>query len=714
MRKPAGTIVVATIAALLGTGPAAPAEGHVLGDAATAKAGSYVVVLKQGDVHERAAALAARFGGTVTAEYRAAIRGFAVDDLGEAQARRLAADPSVASVEHNGRVTAAGTQTGPGWGLDRIDQPRLPLDNAFRYPNAGSGITAFIVDSGIKIEHPDFGGRASYGANYGPDGKYGPVDPTDCYGHGTHVAATVGGATYGVAKDVRLVAVRILDCRGNSTDASVLAGIEHVTRYAARPAVASLSVSLAGNKVAVNDALRASINTGVVWSVAAGNAGTDACLTSPGSVTEALVVGASTRTDDVAPFSNRGACVDFYAPGVDIPSAGIPDVQSIMSGTSMAAAYATGAAALVLSAHRAYNARQVHNAVVQSSVDGVLKGVPAGSPNRLLQVRQADPPQASGRLSTLYNPRFGTTEVYARSTDNHLIYAYYAQGWSGWTDLGGNLAGDPTAFSNPATGATEVYARTANNRIAYRRYVNGWSDWTELGSQTVSGNPQVIYNPRFGTTEIYARTSNNRLAFTYFVNGRWTAAWTDLAGALTSDPALIYNPRFGTTEAYVRNATGGVEYKYYSASWSAWLPLEGGMAEGATPSVLFNPRFGSTEVYIRTAAGELQYKTYTTAWSSWTSRPGATLASDPTLLYNPAAKTTEVYARTADNAVVYQYYASAWSSWIHLGAPFAGTPAVIFNPRWGSTEVYTRGASDGHTLYTYYTNGWSGWNDISA
>ncbi|GGM51176.1 S8 family serine peptidase [Dactylosporangium sucinum] len=736
MRRAAilGLATVAATGTALGAGLpawAAPAEGSIQGVARDAKANSYIVVLKDNAsaasadqakasaaVSASAKSLSAKFGGKVTAEWSTALRGFAINDLSADGAKKIAGDPSVAYVEYNSRAKKADTQTGATWGLDRIDQLNLPLNGSYTYPNSASNVTAYIVDTGIYVDHSNFGGRATLGPNYAEDGH---TNSYDCNGHGTHVAGTVGSTTYGVAKGVSLVAVRVLDCDGFGYASESINGINWVTSNAAgKHAVANYSIGFGGINKSVDAAIKNSINSGVTWAVAAGN-GDDygrplnACNYTPGSVTQALVVGATDSSDRTAYFSNYGGCLDLYGPGVDVTSTWYNGGYAQISGTSMATPHVTGAAALILSAHPNYTPGQVHNAVVQSSAINVVKNAPAGTPNKLLQVRQGDPIQVAGKTSTLYNPRWGTTEVYARSTTNHLIYAYYALGWSGWIDLGGNIQGDPSVFYNPDNGSTEVYVRNSDNTVGYRKYLNGWQNWGGLGQQKVAGNPQVIYNPRFKTTEIYVRTDANKLAFRYFANGKVSDNWVDLGGALTSDPGLVYNPRFGTTEAYVRNTDGGVDYKYYSNEWSKWNPLNGSVAAGANPVVLFNPRFGTTEVYVRAADNSLSFIFYATGWSKWaTPIAGTDLAGDPALLYNPNAKTTEVYVRKSNNQIQYLYYINSWNGWTNLQGSFSGNPAVIFNPTYGTTEVYARNQADGHANYKYYANGWSGWNDISA
>ncbi|MDX6644926.1 MAG: hypothetical protein QOK40_653 [Miltoncostaeaceae bacterium] len=263
-----------------------------------------------------AARLAQTFGGSLTHLYSHAVIGFSIR-LSEDSARALALDPLVALVEEDGVVRASATQTNPPWGLDRIDQRDLPLDDAYRYASEGAGVTAYVIDTGIRVSHQEFGGRASVGIDTVGDGQNG----ADCAGHGTHVAATIGGATYGVAKSVRLVAVRVLDCAGGGESSDVIAGVDWVTAQPGRPAVANMSLGSSGSDTALETAVRNSIADGITYAIASGNDNNDACNHTPARVAEAITVNASTVSDWKASFSNFGPCTDIFAPGSSILSA---------------------------------------------------------------------------------------------------------------------------------------------------------------------------------------------------------------------------------------------------------------------------------------------------------------------------------------------------------------------------------------------------------
>jgi subtilisin family serine protease len=381
-------LTVSIVVTISGPASAAVPTGNVLYEgSAKAVPGSYIVVFKDATlgadtVGPAASVLASRYGGAVQRSWGAAIRGFEFTGTALA-ARRLAANPAVAYVEQNQVYTTDVTQTGATWGLDRIDQRALPLSTTYTYSTTASNVHAYIIDTGILTTHTQFGGRASSGYDFVDNDS----DATDCNGHGTHVAGTVGGSTYGVAKGVSLVAVRVLNCSGSGTTAGVVSGINWVTSNAIKPAVANMSLG-GGASTTLDNAVSSSVSSGVTYAVAAGNSGKNACNYSPARVPTAITVGATDSTDAKPSWSNFGSCLDIFAPGVSITSAWYSSTTATntISGTSMASPHVAGGAALVLANNPSFTPAQVASALITAATTGVVTSAGNRSPNRLLFV----------------------------------------------------------------------------------------------------------------------------------------------------------------------------------------------------------------------------------------------------------------------------------------------------------------------------------------
>jgi subtilisin family serine protease len=352
--------------------------------------GSYIVVLDEkavgenltsGGVAGEANFLTGTYGGEAVDVYSSAVKGFSAR-MTEAQAEDLSEDPRVAYIEEDAVVRGAATQNGAPWHLDRVDQRALPMDSTFNYASDGTGVHAYIFDSGIRVSHSEFGGRASVAVDYMSDGRNGD----DCNGHGTHVAGLVGGATYGVAKNVRLHALRVLGCDNAGSVAKIVAATDWVTANRDNPAVVNISITAAGTSSIMETAIDNSVASGVTYVVAAGNNAWNACDYTPARTPSAITVGATSETDIRPNYSNYGPCLDLFAPGYMMTSAGIAndtDVR-VMSGTSMASPLVAGAAAIYLSANPGSNPAAVTQAILNNSTTGLVTNIDSTSPNRLL------------------------------------------------------------------------------------------------------------------------------------------------------------------------------------------------------------------------------------------------------------------------------------------------------------------------------------------
>jgi subtilisin family serine protease len=381
-------------AAALSVPAVASAQTDLVRPADDGIAGSYVVVFKPQTViaATTASALTARYGGTATSVWQHALHGFALRGSAETAAK-IAGDQRVAYVQQNEVIKIATTQSPtPSWGLDRIDQRDYPLDNSYTFSTAASTVNAYVIDTGIRTTHVDFGGRAVFAANFAGDGVN-----TDCNGHGTHVAGTVGGANFGVAKGVHLFAVKVVNCAGSGSTSSVISGVDWVAQHAVHPAVANISLSASAFQP-LDDAVTGAVNTGVTFTVAAGNSNANACRYSPARAAAALTVSATTTGASFERFAlgadprlapaNFGTCTVVFAPGGNIPSDGNTSdtATNTMSGTSMAAAHVAGGVALFLSANPDATPTQVTNTIIGAATPNVVTDAGPGSPNRMLFV----------------------------------------------------------------------------------------------------------------------------------------------------------------------------------------------------------------------------------------------------------------------------------------------------------------------------------------
>jgi subtilisin family serine protease len=434
--------------------------------------GSYVVVLNE-DADPRSVAAVA--GVSPRYVYTAALTGFAAE-LNAGQLNALQHNPNVDYIEQDARVQATTTQSNATWGLDRIDQRALPLNGTYTYTPTGAGVNVYIIDTGIRFSHSEFGGRAVSGYD-AVDG--GTAD--DCNGHGTHVAGTVGGATYGVAKGARLYGVRVLDCAGSGTNAGVIAGMDWVAQNRVTPAAANMSLG-GGASQAIDDAIQRMVNAGVTVAVAAGNENQDACNTSPARAASAITVGATTNTDARASFSNYGSCLDVFAPGNNITSSWYTGdaATNTISGTSMASPHVAGVAALYLQGNPSASPATVASAIVSTATSNKVTSAGTGSPNKLLfsllTAEGTTPPPSGGTNYTGTLSGTGATQYqpdgsyyYSANAGSHVgklqgpsgtDFDLYLQRWNGssWVQVAASESATSTE-SITYSGAGGYYYR---------------------------------------------------------------------------------------------------------------------------------------------------------------------------------------------------------------------------------------------------------------
>jgi len=542
--------------------------------------------------------LATKASGSLERTYTSALSGFVLKTTSKKAVEMMAKDDRVAFVEPDQTVSIQATQNNATWGLDRIDQANLPLNNTYVYDQNGTGVNAYVVDTGVRTSHNQFGGRASSGYTAINDGN----GSNDCNGHGTHVAGTVGSSTYGVAKNVNIIAVRVLDCAGSGSNSGVLAGIDWIRANHVKPAVANMSLG-GGASTALDNAVNATVAAGVTMVVAAGNENQNACNVSPARAGNAITVGSTTSSDSRSSFSNYGSCLDIYAPGSSITSTWYTGNSSTntISGTSMASPHVAGVAALYLDDNPNASPAQVQSAIEDASIANKVSDARTGSPNLLLNndfgggTPPPPPPPTGGTLTNgvAKTGLSGSTGTQANFTlavpAGATNLTFDISGGSGDADLYVKFGSEPTTSSydcrpyrNGNSESCPISNAQAGTYYVMLRAYSSYSNVSLVGSYSAStGGGQSLFtnnnnvnipdnNPTGATSNInVTRTGNsNTIKISYNIVHTYRGDLKVEIYAPNGASAVLREPSGGSTDNIVDSNTLNAGSTPANGTWS--------------------------------------------------------------------------------------------------------------------------------------------------
>lgn len=701
-RPRAAAIVVAAAgwAVLVGV-TAAPAayaagpQGVILHrDDPNAIAGQYIVMLKERarlssvGADALAVRLGERYRAHVTRTYRSGVGGFAAA-LDPADAARLAADDAVAYVEQDRMMSVAGSESTPSWGLDRVDQYSLPLNGSYSYPNgAGRNVRIYIIDTGINVAHQAFGGRAVNGYDFVDNDSV----AQDCNGHGTHVAGIAGGRSYGVAKAATLVAVRVGDCGITTPVSRLLSGVDWVTANAVRPAVANVSLGGVASR-AVDDAVNASINSGVSYAVAAGNSNADACDYSPARLPAAITVGASNAGDLKFGRSNYGTCLDLFAPGDSILSAWHTSntATAVNSGTSMSSPFVAGAAAVHLSARPWASPAEIATMIVNDTSPYPSFNIGPGSPRRMLWVR------GSIYYDRITSAGAGPWQPSFRNAPDGIHMMAAAVGPTG-----------PCYFAITRAGKLWVSGQSASG---------SWFDWQPDFLQ-FPPNLRWVTAARgpVGELELFVIDAAGVIYHAYADASGWHGWWPNFdwsPGGMTSLTTGV-GPS-GELELFATGSGGVLYHNYFDGAWHGWTPHFDGAPAGIVSVSTGSAPWGTLEVFAVDQAGAMYHNFHSTGgWHGWARHfDGLTQPVNRIAAALGGVGALEVFAIGTDGQLYHNFLNSGgWHGW---DSGFNGAPAGVRSVTMGAVpggnlEVFAVAESTGNVYRNYLNSGgWHGW-----